>query len=142
MTAPPAPTPCTLPLVEVGVTELDLDCLPAAGAVFDKLLTLRPRQIIVDLSKCQHIDAAAIGLLLDVHRRLARTDGVLTVRDPNPRIERILHSARLDRVLRIVASPPSGPPVPPAQEQQPDSAQPALTGHGRTSVRGPHRQAR
>ncbi|WP_341874258.1 STAS domain-containing protein [Micromonospora orduensis] len=138
VTGPLAPTPCTLPLVEVGVTELDRDCLPAAGAVFDQLLTLHPRRVIIDLSRCRHIDAAAIGLLLEVHRRLTRADGVLTVRDPNPRIARILHNARLDRVLQIVTTPPSCAPVPPTEGHQPDSAQSALVAHGRASVQGPH----
>ncbi|MCX4472187.1 hypothetical protein C5N14_16860 [Micromonospora sp. MW-13] len=103
MTTPLARRECTIPLVEVAVTEFDLACLPETGAVFDRLLALRPAQVVVDLSGCRHIDAAAIGLLLDVHRRLTRADAVLTVRDPNPRIWRILQSARLDQVLPIVA---------------------------------------
>ncbi|MGW1059138.1 STAS domain-containing protein [Micromonospora rubida] len=103
MTTPLARRECTIPLVEVAVTEFDLACLSATGAVFDRLLALHPAQVVVDLSGCRHIDAAAIGLLLDVHRRLTRADAVLTVRDPNPRIWRILQSARLDQVLPIVA---------------------------------------
>ncbi|MFI0795858.1 STAS domain-containing protein [Micromonospora rubida] len=103
MTTPLARRECTIPLVEVAVTEFDLACLSATGAVFDRLLALYPAQVVVDLSGCRHIDAAAIGLLLDVHRRLTRADAVLTVRDPNPRIWRILQSARLDQVLPIVA---------------------------------------
>ncbi|WP_422735721.1 STAS domain-containing protein [Micromonospora sp. WMMD729] len=138
MTGPLAPTPCTLPLVEVDVTELSRDCLPAAGAVFDQLLNLHPQRVIIDLSRCRHIDAAAIGLLLEVHRRLARADGVLTVRDPNPRIARILHNARLDRVLQIISSPPSCTSVPPTEGQQPDPAHPPLVAHGRASVHAPH----
>ncbi|MBQ1010557.1 STAS domain-containing protein [Micromonospora sp. M51] len=135
MTGPLATTPCTLPLVEVCVTEFDLACLPATGAVFDRLVALRPAQVVVDLSGCRHIDAAAIGLLLDVHRRLARADGVLTVRNPNPRIRRILHTARLDQILPIVDTAPSSPPGTPTAEQEPIAAPPALVAHGRASVR-------
>ncbi|WP_433550224.1 STAS domain-containing protein [Micromonospora zamorensis] len=105
MTTPVLPTRYTLPLVEVRVTELDLACLPEVGAMFDRLLTLRPAQVVLDLSDCPHLDAAAIGLLLDLHRRLARADAVLTVRNPNPRVRRILHVARLDQVLSIVTDP-------------------------------------
>ncbi|MET7708349.1 STAS domain-containing protein [Micromonospora sp. NPDC005413] len=121
--------------MEVHVTELDLACLPAAGAVFDRLLTLQPGQVVVDLSGCRHIDAAAIGLLLDVHRRLAGIDGVLTIRDPNPRIVRILHTARLDRVLQIVISPPPLPPDIPTAQRELDSTQPTLIARGRASVK-------
>ncbi|WP_320068515.1 STAS domain-containing protein [Micromonospora sp. RTGN7] len=102
MTTPLAHRECSIPLVEVTVTEFDLACLSTTGAVFDQLLALRPAQVVVDLSGCRHVDAAAIGLLLDVHRRLTRADAELTVRDPNPRIWRILRSARLDQVLPIV----------------------------------------
>ncbi|MFC8850215.1 MULTISPECIES: STAS domain-containing protein [unclassified Micromonospora] len=102
MTTPLARRECTIPLVEVAVTGFDLACLPETGAVFDRLLALRPAQVVVDLSACRHVDAAAIGFLLEVHRRLTRADAVLTVRDPNPRIRRILQTARLDQVLPIV----------------------------------------
>ncbi|MEU8421380.1 STAS domain-containing protein [Micromonospora sp. NPDC048835] len=109
MATPVLPARYTLPLVEVSVTELDLGCLPEVGAVFDRLLALRPARVVVDLSDCRHVDAAAIGLLLDVHRRLARADAALTVRNPNPRVRRILHIARLDQVLSIVSE--EGPPA-------------------------------
>ncbi|WFE53214.1 STAS domain-containing protein [Micromonospora sp. WMMD1155] len=122
----------------MGVSELNRDCLPAAGAVFDRVLALQPRRIVIDLSQCRHIDAAAIGLLLEVHRRLARADGILAVRDPNPRIARILRDARLDRVLQLVSSPPSCGSVPPAEGHRSDSAQPTLVAHGRASVHSPH----
>ncbi|MGC5028473.1 STAS domain-containing protein [Micromonospora sp. DT229] len=100
MTTPRRPE-CTVPLVEVAITEFDLACLPETGAVFDRLLALQPQQVIVDFSGCRHIDAAGIGLLLDVHRRLVRTGGVLSIRDPNPRITRILQTARLDQILSV-----------------------------------------
>lgn len=103
MATPVLPARYTLPLVEVRVTELDLACLPEVGAVFDRLLALRPAQVVLDLSDCQHLDAAAIGLLLDVHRRLTRADAALTVRHPSPRARRILHITRLDQVLPIVS---------------------------------------
>ncbi|TDB80562.1 STAS domain-containing protein [Micromonospora sp. KC721] len=134
MTGPLKQTPCALPRVEVCITQLDLACLPEAGAVFDRLLALQPEQVVVDLSGCRHIDAAAIGLLLDVHRRLARTDGVLFVRDPNPRIRRILHIAHLDQVLPIVTEPPPPPSGVPLTGDEPRSARPAPIAHGRASV--------
>lgn len=138
MTGPLAPTPCTLPLVEVCVTEFDLACLPATGAVFDRLLSLHPARVVVDLSGCRHIDAAAIGLLLDVHRRLARADGVLTLRNPNPRIRRILHTARVDQILPVVDTAPSSPSDTPTLGQEPTDAQLALVAHGRASVEVAH----
>ncbi|MFV2101623.1 STAS domain-containing protein [Micromonospora sp. LOL_024] len=100
MSAPRRPE-CSVPFVEVSITEFDLTCLPETGAVFDQLLALHPDQIVIDLAGCRHIDAAAIGLLLDVHRRMIRAGGVLAVRNPNPRIIRILQTARLDQILPV-----------------------------------------
>ncbi|WP_435205232.1 STAS domain-containing protein [Micromonospora sp. bgisy143] len=132
MTGPLKPPSYALPLVEVSITQLDLGCLAESGAVFDRLLALRPGQVVVDLSECRYIDAAAIGLLLDVHRRLAHADGVLVVRNPNPRIHRILQHARLDQVLPIVTGPgsPGGPETP----DEPRPAEPALVALGRARV--------
>ncbi|SCL13517.1 anti-anti-sigma factor [Micromonospora nigra] len=127
MTAPPRPE-CTVPLVEVCITEFDLACLPETGAVFDRLLALHPGQVVVDLSGCRHIDAAAIGMLLDVHRRLVRVGGVLAVRNPNPRIARILQTARLDQVLPV-RTEPAGPPAAPG----PVTPRPAAV-YGRAAV--------
>ncbi|MET8266400.1 STAS domain-containing protein [Micromonospora arida] len=138
MTGPLANTTCTLPLVEVCITEFALACLPATGAVFDRLLALHPVQVVVDLSGCRHIDAAAIGLLLDVHRRLARADGVLTIRNPNPRIRRILHTAHLDQILPVVDGASSLPSCTPGTGQEPASAPAALVAHGRAPVRARH----
>nr|WP_230416365.1 STAS domain-containing protein [Micromonospora tarapacensis] len=96
-------------MVEVSITEFDLACLPETGAVFDQLLALRPQQVVVDLAGCRHIDAAAIGLLLDVHRRMVRSGGVLSLRNPNPRITRILQTARLDQILPVHIDAPASP---------------------------------
>ncbi|WP_232521251.1 STAS domain-containing protein [Micromonospora phaseoli] len=134
--------------MEVSITELDLACLPETGAVFDQLLALHPEQIVIDLADCRHIDAAAIGLLLDVHRRMIRAGGVLSVRNPNPRIIRILQTARLDHILpvRTDASPaPAVPTAPPtvvaagagtasAGDAPLPDAVPRATAYGRATV--------
>ncbi|MEG3633531.1 STAS domain-containing protein [Micromonospora palythoicola] len=149
MTAPRRPE-CSVPLVEVSITEFDLSCLPETGAVLDQLLALRPGQVVIDLAGCRHIDAAAIGLLLDVHRRMVRAGGVLAVRNPNPRITRILQTARLDQILPVhtdagAASTPvaeaitAAPGVPtadatPAPAPAPGGTVPRAAAYGRAAV--------
>jgi len=108
----PLPPECRVPRVELDITaELDLPRLSEVGAVLDRILSLHPAEVVIDLSGCRHLDAAAIGLLLDVQRRLTRRGGVLTLRDPHPRIRRILDTARPDQPLPAGDSaprPPSG----------------------------------
>lgn len=138
MTAPqPASPECTVPRIEVGITEdLHLAALPEIGAVFDRILSLHPREVLVDLSECRHIDAAAISLLLDVHRRLTRRRAVLTLRDPNPRIRTILRTARLDAALPIVTTDAAEAT---AAARRPRPGGGALSAvHGRARVAAPH----
>lgn len=124
-TAPASPPECAVPLVEVAITEeLDLAGLSEVAVVLDRILALEPRKVTIDLAGCRHVDAAAVALLLDVHRRLARQGGVLTVRDPHPRIRRILDTARLGETVPIVSGR-AGSPSPTA-----DSA----TARGRARV--------
>jgi anti-anti-sigma factor len=94
--------------VEVKVThEL---CTPALGrfesAVLEAL-TARPRVLIVDLSRCPGIDAAGIRILLDLHRQLRRGGSRLRVREPSPQVRRVMHIARADQILDIVAAGPA-----------------------------------
>ncbi|MGW0502427.1 STAS domain-containing protein [Micromonospora sp. NPDC003241] len=150
MTTPRRPE-CAVPLVEVSITEFDLACLPETGAVFDQLLALRPQQVVIDLAGCRHIDAAAIGLLLDVHRRMVRLGGVLAVRNPNPRITRILRTARLDQILPVhgaagtapepggdagtpAGTTPAAPGVVPPRQPASPEVTPQPAGYGRAAV--------
>ncbi|MFI2712375.1 STAS domain-containing protein [Micromonospora sp. NPDC018662] len=106
-TLPPAPQPeSSVPHVRVEITdELDLAGLPEVAHVLDRVLALRPREVTIDLAGCRHVDAAAIALLLDAHRRLARRHGTLTLSNPHPRIRRILVTAGLGATVPIVDTP-------------------------------------
>lgn len=114
----------SVPLIEVALTtELDRAGLSVTGLVFDRVLALSPGHVVVDLAGCRHVDAAGIGLLLDVHRRLARRQAVLSLRDPSPRIRKILQTARLDQVLSVTETgqrvPPTDAPPPPPDAPPP-----------------------
>jgi anti-anti-sigma factor len=93
----------SVPLVEVDITgRLDVTCLPAVRAVLHPAVRLRPDLLVIDLAGCSGIDAAAIALLLDVHRDLLRAGSSLTLRAPTPQLRRILAIARVAHVLHIV----------------------------------------
>lgn len=102
----PAGSICSVPLVEVRITgTLEAARLSITGAVLDAALRLRPARLVVDLAECSGIDAAAIEMLLDTHRELARTGSQLTLRAPTERLQWILGVARVDQVLHIVPGP-------------------------------------
>jgi anti-anti-sigma factor len=106
---PPVGSTCSVPLVEIRITgALDAARLPVAGEILDAALRLRPAYLVVDLAECSGIDAAAIGMLLDTHRELARAGSQLTLRAPTPRLRRLLGIARVDHVLHTVPGPAGG----------------------------------
>jgi anti-anti-sigma factor len=76
---------------------------------------------VVDLTDCPFVDAATVGVFLDVHRQAWRAGGRLVLRSPSARLRRILHLARVDHVLYMT---PAQPPPAPAD-------------HGPTPVEGP-----
>ncbi|WP_089157793.1 STAS domain-containing protein [Micromonospora sp. NBS 11-29] len=105
-TSLPSPPPESgVPHVRVDITdELDLAGLPEVAHVLDQVLALRPREVTIDLAECRHVDAAAVALLLDVHRRLTRGGATLLLSNPHPRIRRILATG-LGAAVPIVDSP-------------------------------------
>ena len=96
------PTPRDAPAVTVTVTgALDVVTLPRVRDQLEQALAGRPARMVVDLSACTFVDASALALLLDVHRRLSRTGGVLTLRGSCPRVLRLLSLTGLRRVFDL-----------------------------------------
>ena len=76
-------------------------CVERWASLITEAVELRPGRLVVDLSESPNIDASAIVLLLQVHRQLVCADAQLTVRDPVPRVRRMLGLARVDHVLDV-----------------------------------------
>jgi anti-anti-sigma factor len=99
---PTAPT-SGLPAVTVTVVgALDATTLPRVRDELEQAVTRRPARLVVDLSACTFIDASALAVLLDLHRRLSRTGGVLSLRGSCPRVLRLLSLTGLRRVFDLV----------------------------------------
>ncbi|GAA2364384.1 STAS domain-containing protein [Dactylosporangium salmoneum] len=97
-----APADPATPAIEVVITEeLDATSVAHFGAILHEAADLQPTHLVIDLAGCPFIDAAGIGMLLDVHRRIWSTGGRLTLRSPGPRITRTLQLARVDHVLHV-----------------------------------------
>jgi anti-anti-sigma factor len=79
----------------------DLACAPDTAAVLDAVRPSRPRHVLIDLSQCDLVDGAGIGILLRAHYRLRRDAGRLTLLNPTPVVRRVLNAGNVDRVLDI-----------------------------------------
>lgn len=99
-----------IPVVEVVIRqELDLSGLSRLNGLLNDALALQPVVLVVDVAQCPFMDAAAIDVLLEAHRRARRDGGLLTLRSPSPRLRRNLRLARADRVLHVTPAEPDDP---------------------------------
>jgi anti-anti-sigma factor len=90
-------------VVEV-VGDLDLARVPRVREQLHEALAGHPEQLVVDLRGCGFVDASALSMLLDVHRRAWRAGGVLTLRGCSPRVLRLLSLTGLRRVFDVEAA--------------------------------------
>jgi anti-anti-sigma factor len=100
-----APVQSRPAIVEI-VVEGELDSV-SVGRIRETLhdaLELRPDRLVVDLTDCPFVDACALTMLLDVHRRAWRAGGVLTLRGCSPRVLRLLSLTGLRRVFDLAES--------------------------------------
>jgi anti-anti-sigma factor len=92
-----------IPVVEVQVVgDLCGPALPRFESSVTEALTVHPAVLIVDLARCPLIDAAGIGMLLDLHRQMRRRESRLSVREPSPAVQRLLSIARVDQILDFI----------------------------------------
>jgi anti-anti-sigma factor len=70
------------------------------------ITTSRPEpHISLDLSRVNGIDAAGLGLLVELHRWSERRSTRLTIANPSPSARKLIALTSLDRVLHIVGGP-------------------------------------
>jgi anti-anti-sigma factor len=81
--------------------ELDVSSVSRVREHLHDALSVRPGRLVVDLEDCPFVDACALTMLLDVHRRAWRAGGVLTLRGCSPRVLRLLSLTGLRRVFDL-----------------------------------------
>lgn len=108
MTAQPAEAHA--PVVEVLVEdELDISTLPRLRAQLQEATQLRPQRLVVDLSRCAFLDAQAITVLVEAHRRTWLSGGRLVLRGCDERMLRLFALAGVHDVFAF--EPAAAQPV-------------------------------
>jgi len=78
--------------IVLGVEAETLRCMAAS----------RPeRNLVVDLQQVQAIDAAGLGLLVELHCHALHNAGDLTITNPPPRVRRLMALTNLESVLQF-----------------------------------------
>jgi len=112
-TAAPATLPAAPATVVVEVCgDLDLATVARVRERLESAMAARPDRIVVDLSACAFVDASALAMLLEAHRRTCRAGGVLTLRGCSPRVLRLLSLTGLRRVFDLDRPGSTYPPTP------------------------------
>lgn len=100
--APAATHDTTTGAVVVDVCgDLDLATVARMRERLENAMAARPQHLVVDLSACAFVDASALAMLLEAHRRTCRSGGVLTLRGCSPRVLRLLSLTGLRRVFDL-----------------------------------------
>jgi anti-anti-sigma factor len=94
-------TVLSAPTVVAVCGELDLGTVARVRERIEDALADRPASLVVDLTQCSFLDATALGMLLEAHRRMARNGGLLTLRGCSPRVLRLLSLTGLRRVFDL-----------------------------------------
>ena len=93
----PVPTPTEWRLPVVG--QLDSSTLARVRGQLQDALAERPDRLVVDLSDCPFVDAAALAVLVEAHRTASRYGGLLVLLGCQPRVVRALSLTGLRRVF-------------------------------------------
>jgi len=92
--APPAVTLVCSGRLVLGVETETLRCMATSRV---------ERDILLELSQVHSIDAAGLGLLVELHHWARQRATVLTIANPSTPAHRLLALTSLNRVLRIAA---------------------------------------
>lgn len=96
------PPPSVVPIITVTIREeLDVASAPRVAEQLSDALGLRPRRLVVDLSRCDFLDATGVSMLVEAHRQAVRQLTELVLLAPGARLLRILALTGLSHVFTI-----------------------------------------
>ena len=82
--------------------ELDISTVPRLREQLAEAVDVRPREVVVDLSRCGFLDSQALVPLLDAHRAAHRAGVAFGLRGLSPQAHRLLAVAGLEGVFDVL----------------------------------------
>ena len=67
----------------------------------EKIIQLRPHVTVLMLESIDFMDSSGIGLIMGRYARMQKLGGVLKLKNPSDRVERICRLAGLERIVDI-----------------------------------------
>ncbi len=84
--------------------DIDLHHSPALHLALANLCAEEPKRLILKLADVSYIDSSGIGSLVEIYRRMKKTNGSLVLVSPSERVRSVLEITRLDKFFPIAAS--------------------------------------
>jgi anti-sigma B factor antagonist len=81
--------------------EIDLHVSPRLAATLNAALKERPRNLVIDMSKCAYIDSSGLAVLIEAMQNVEKYGGKFALVALQEGVKPIFEIARLDQVFRI-----------------------------------------
>ncbi len=94
------------------------------NAMDSEIYKKRPRGLILDMSSVGFMDSSGLGLIMGRYEIMKQLGGEVVVQNPSPAIEKIMHLAGMERVVRIerIGTSTDAPTRPTRKRKKPVSA--------------------
>ena len=73
-------------------------------AIDEKLYSLRPKRMVMDLSRIDFMDSSGLGLIMGRYALVEKLGGKFSISEPSDRVMRVLELAGLGRIIKIEKS--------------------------------------
>ncbi|MBR2387433.1 MAG: anti-sigma factor antagonist [Clostridia bacterium] len=73
-------------------------------AIDEKIYSLRPRKMIMDLSKIDFMDSSGLGLIMGRYALIGKLGGDFCISEPSDRVMRVFELSGLGRIIKIEKS--------------------------------------
>lgn len=71
------------------------------SSIDEKLYELRPKKVVMDLSKIDFMDSSGLGLIMGRYALMQKLGGEFLIADPSDRVLKILELSGLGRIIKI-----------------------------------------
>lgn len=70
-------------------------------AIDEKIYSLRPRKMVIDLSRIDFMDSSGLGLIMGRYALIGKLGGEFCISQPSDRVMRVLELSGLQRIIKI-----------------------------------------
>jgi anti-sigma B factor antagonist len=81
--------------------EIDLHVSPEVGESLRRMISKKPKVLVVDLAKVTYLDSSGLAVLIEAMQNVQKYGGRFAVAAVQESVRQILEIARLDQVFQI-----------------------------------------